>query len=224
MKQRIDLLDFWRSLSILLMVAYHAAFDLELFGVLPMGFTERPWMLVLRYICAGSFIFISGVCLRFSHDPLRRGFLVFLAGALVSVVATILKMPVAFGVLQLLGISMMLSAFLRDRLPKIPRAAAIIFCVVAFGTSLLITEYVQVSAHWLYPLGFRFDGFYSADYYPLLPWFFLFALGVQCSICFEKFRAKSFPEVLTFPGKYSLLIYLLHQPLIYGGLWLIFHT
>ena len=73
-------------------------------------------------------------------------------------------------------------------------------------------------------LGFPAPSFVSSDYFPLLPWLFLFWTG------FYLYRLR--PETPAVPdirlpgigaiGRRSLMVYLLHQPVIYGLLALIF--
>ena len=75
-------------------------------------------------------------------------------------------------------------------------------------------------------LGFTAPGFYSADYFPLFPWLFLFLVGTALGgWCLEHRESKiltaSLPGALTWPGRYSLLIYVLHQPVLYGVSYLI---
>jgi len=76
---------------------------------------------------------------------------------------------------------------------------------------------------WLLPLGIQPASFASVDYTPLIPWFgavlvgigvgeFLYSGGVR------QFTAPYVPDLLLRPlaflGRYSLLIYLVHQPVI----------
>lgn len=227
MKQRIELLDLWRSLCVLVMVAFHLCYDLMLFGRIPAAvMTSLPAMLI-TWVFGGSFVFISGSCLHFSRDPLRRGFFVFCVGGIVTAVTALLKMPVAFGILQLLGVCLMICGVLRE---KIVRSIGVPFTVanaLLFAASWILTARVRVPWRLLYPLGLRASDFFSADYWPVFPWFFLFLLGMAFGQLLEQKRAhpllqKRCSPLLTFAGRHSLIIYLLHQPMLYGICWLIF--
>ena len=227
MNQRVELLDLWRSLCLLIMIAFHLCYDLALFGVIPMDvMTSLPAKLI-TWDVGGCFIFISGICLRFSRDPVRRGFIIFCAGALVTAVTALLRMPVAFGILQCIGICMMLCGALRERIePHLGTAFALVNLALFLGTWLL-TSQMTVYIKLLYPLGLHSPDFFSADYWPLLPWAFLFLIGMFFGKLIGKNRAHPlfsarFPAWTTFPGRHSLLVYLLHQPLLYGGCWLLF--
>ena len=226
MKQRIELLDLWRSLAVCVMVVFHALYDLELFGVLPAGTMRTPAADAFRWFGAGSFILISGAVLRFSRDPVRRGFFVFCAGLAVAIVTALLKMPVKFGILQCIGVCMMLCGALRKQIEQRQGIVFALASLALFALTLWATNAIKVNIRYIYPLGFHTADFYSADYYPVLPWMFLYLIGTSLGQILEKNRElpalqRRFPRWMTFPGRHSLLIYLLHQPVLYGLTWLI---
>jgi uncharacterized membrane protein len=84
---------------------------------------------------------------------------------------------------------------------------------------------------WLLWLGIRQMGRYMVDYYPLLPWFGVALLGVFFGLTLypggrPRFEladlSPKFPlPALTFLGRNSLVIYLVHQPIILGALILL---
>ena len=74
-------------------------------------------------------------------------------------------------------------------------------------------------------LGLPHSGFVSADYYPILPWGFLFlaggVIGVYCAKTrFPDWLYLSRVRPLAFAGRHTMILYLAHQPLIIGLLWL----
>lgn len=220
MRQRIDGLDLWRSFAVAAMLVYHALYDLEYFGILAPGISGRPLALTLRWACAGSFILISGAASRFSRSPLRRGFFLLCVGLAVTAVTMAAGQPVLFGILHCLGVCQMLYGAVRERITVRDRRLFMILCAALFAGTAILTRQISVNIKLLFPLGFRYDGFYSADYYPLLPWAFLFLIGTVIGDIIEKSREyRRFPRWTTFPGRHSLLIYLLHQPVLLGLAW-----
>ena len=225
-KGRFDILDAWRTVAILLMLVYHFLYDLLIFGVItPQQMFSPGLNLMQKFIC-GSFILLAGASARFSRSNLRHGIIVLLAGIAVEIGAAVGGQTIRFGILQFMGVSMVLWHFTGKYLQKLPR-----WLLAAGGAVLYVltdwwTGQVTVSVSWLYPLGFPNAAFTSADYFPLLPWSFLFLMGAALGgWCLDhrenKILTAPLPGVLTFPGRHSLIIYLLHQPVLYGVSYLI---
>lgn len=234
--RRYETLDTIRGFALLSMMAYHASWDLVyMFGVdWPWyhGFAAYVWQ---QSIC-WTFILLSGYCWSLGRRQLRRGLTVFLCGTLITAV-TGFFMPsnlVLFGVLTLLGSSMLLVNGFQGLLRRIPPRAGLAgsFCL------FLLTR--DVNAGYLGFEGtriFRFhDGardlgtayagfppadFFSTDYFSLLPWFFLFLTGFYLfALRPEEDREGRRVPLVTAMGRHSLLIYMLHQPVIYAALTL----
>ena len=228
--KRVEVLDVWRSLCIFGMIVYHAMYDLILFGQLDGAVMRTLPAQALHYFVVGGFILISGIAARFSRGGFRRGLVVLCAALVVSLVSAWVGLPIRFGILHFLGIAMILFAWLRGMLfpeGKAPRLWQPVLLIALFALTSLWTKHTMVSAHWLYPFGFQYAGFYSSDYYPLLPWIFLYALGAWLGGQVLEHRdkgvfARRFPPALTFAGRHSLLIYMLHQPVLYGLCLLLF--
>ena len=226
MRRRFDVLDAWRTLAIVLMVAYHFLYDLYIFGVISANqMFSAPLNVLERFICC-SFILLAGASARFSRNNLRHGLVVLGAGLVVEIGAAVAGQTIRFGVLMLLGASMVLWHFLGKGLQRLPGWSVAAGSGVLFFAARWWTGRTAVSVPWLYPLGFISPGFYSADYFPLLPWFFLFligtALGGWCLAHREnRLLTVSLAGALTWPGRHSLIIYVLHQPVLYGISYLI---
>ena len=226
MRRRFDILDAWRTLAIVLMAAYHFLFDLYIFGVISAAqLFSAPLNILERFICC-SFILLAGASARFSRNNLRHGLIVLAAGVAVEIGAAAGGQVIRWGVLMLLGSSMALYHFLGKTLQRVPGRLLAAGSGALFFLTRWWTGRTAVSAKWLYPLGFMAPGFRSADYFPLLPWFFLFligtALGGWCLTHRDnKLLAAPLPKALTWPGRHSLIIYVLHQPVLYGISWLI---
>ena len=191
--KRVGMIDEIRGIAILLMVVYHTFFDLVvLFGLdLPIFFS--PAMNVIRDLFAGLFIFISGTACRLSRSNLNRGVLCFSFGMIMTY-ATALVMPeeqILFGILHLLGVCMVLCSFILPLLDKVNLWIGILVCALLFWLTVDITRgYIGLPGGlgWsftvgdlgnglLFPFGLPGAGFASSDYFPLLPWMFVFFAG-----------------------------------------------
>lgn len=190
---RYRLLDELRGLDLISMMLYHGMWDVVfLFGITQKWYIGRPGFLWQQSIC-WVFILLSGFCLPLGRHPFKRGAVVFGAGALVTAV-TLLFLPedvVWFGVLTLLGSSMFITAVLDGLLRRIPPAAGVVVSAALFwvtyptmrgfwnlpGGRLALPQALYANGLTAY-LGFMPKDFFSTDYFPLLPWLFLFWVGV----------------------------------------------
>ena len=159
-------------------------------------------------------------------------------------VVTLLFMPedrVVFGVLTLLGAAMLITGLLQPLLQKIPAWAGLVVSLLLFAATYHTQDGFWQLGPWqiLLPgawyanlftafFGFFPRGFFSTDYFPLLPWLFLFWAGYFLHFCMGRARMEPLRRSICAPlgwlGRHSLGIYLLHQPVIYGVLLLLFHV
>lgn len=240
--RRVALLDELRGFFILLMVFYHGAYDVVAVFHVDFPFFYSPLMRFLQLLIAGDFVFISGAVSRYSKSNVKRGAMVFGFGMALTL-CTWIVMPsqlVAFGVLHLLGICMMLFPLLSPLLDKLHPTLGLLLCTFLFlGTYFVphgllgfppFTVPLPQSLYatsFLFPFGFPGPGFYSSDYFSLLPWLFFFYAG---SCLGAHLKAGKLPgwvyrvhvPLLSKVGKHTIWIYMLHQPVIYGVLWLFF--
>ena len=239
---RYRLLDSIRALAILNMVAFHLCYDLfVVYGLdssFPFSTPARIWE---RMICC-TFILISGMSLNLSRRAYRRGLIVNACGLLITL-ATWLILPsemILFGVLNLIGTSMILVYALRaplSRIAPIPGAALSFGLFVLtygvpdgfiglFDLQLVKLPEVLYSTPCFFFLGFPDATFRSSDYFPLLPWIFLFLCGWYLWRTIPERTLRSVftkgCRPLDFIGRHSLLIYLIHQPVLFGFCYLIF--
>lgn len=231
-RRRFETLDTVRGFALASMILYHAAWDLVyMFGVdWPWyhGFAAHVWQ---QSIC-WTFILLSGYCWALGRHPLRRGLAVFLCGALLTAVtwAFMRENLVFCGVLTLLGASSMLLAPLAPALERLPARAGLAGSFLLFlltrdvNAGYLGFEGLRLAAlpgglyrnHATALLGFPPADFFSTDYFSLLPWFFLFLTGYFLFRLRpgDRGEGRALPLV-TAMGRRSLLVYMLHQPVIY---------
>lgn len=235
-------LDNLRGLTLVSMIAYHACWDMVwIFGA-DWGWYRSAGAYVWQQSICWTFILLSGFCWPLGSRPLRRGLEVFGGGVLITA-ATLLLMPqnrVVFGVLTLLGTCMLLMIPLDRALKRLPARAGLAGSALLFlllrdvNGGWLGFESLRLARlpSWLYRdlatafLGFPPTGFYSTDYFSLLPWFFLFSAGYFLNRLWRERRripaGGSRIPGLSALGQHALPVYLLHQPVIYGALWTAF--
>lgn len=228
-QKRIDILDAARGLALILMVIHHGLLDLIVLCGAPEWFFSNPVFDVLHYIFAGLFIFLSGLCCRLSRNNLKRGLICFGVALAMQVVTSLpfIGEPIRFGILHMLGFSMVFFALTRRAWDAIPRKTAPVFYVVLIVLTAWLVENTtipEVLARWIFPVGWTYRGFYSADWFPLFPWLFVFLLGTWAGLYVverklpERFYTFTCP-VLPQIGRKSLLIYVLHQPILYAVIY-----
>jgi uncharacterized membrane protein len=147
-----------------------------------------------------------------------RGAGIFGLGLLVTL-ATWLYLDegyIIFGILHLIGVSVMLSVLFL-RFGKYNILTGLLFIAGGF---FIGTVHGPI---WLLPLGIQPVSFTSVDYTPLIPWFGVVLVGIGVgeflySGGVRRFTVPDMPDLLVRPlaflGRYSLLIYLVHQPVI----------
>ena len=242
LRGRYSLIDALRGLALLNMLAFHFLYDVFVVYGGSFEWTQLPWVIVWeRYICF-SFILISGVSLNFSNHAIKRGLIVHACGLLITLVTPIAvpSQIIIFGILNLIGCAMLLDRPLKKLAEKLDPllGASVSLALFAFfyGLPMRYVGFFGIplirlpDALYCFPplavIGLPDKGFFSTDYFPLVPWLFLFVCGFFIWRCIVKAGAEQFfgrrVPVLDFIGKYTLWIYMIHQPVLMGICFLIF--
>lgn len=228
--KRLIWLDAARTIALGAMIFFHFFRDLELFGYLDAGTTSEGGWAVFARLTAGTFVFLSGISLVLAHNTgfrfmawVRRFLRIVAAAALVSA-ATYLAFPgqfIYFGILHLIAVASVLGIVLL-------RAPGLVLLLLA-----LTIAYIQSIPHdafstpWLAWTGLSKSVPPSLDHLPLVPWLAAFLFGMAAvkllPIAHYDFDRASgtWATICTWPGQHSLSVYLLHQPVLLGCLWLI---
>ena len=219
-ENRIPELDILRGFCMLGVVAVHLIYDLtEIYCVFP---TYSAATLFLKNQGGIIFFLLSGICATLGRRCLRRGITVFLCALVVSAVAAAIGNPIRFGVLHALGSCMILWTWLQ----RLPRRVLPYLSLFLIGAGALFDN-ITVSVPFLYPIGLRTAGFSSADYFPLFPYLGYFLAGVCLGRRFYPARRSLLPafsftgkfsRLLSFCGRHSLPLYLLHQPVLIAAI------
>ncbi len=237
---RYPFLDELRGCAILMMIAYHFLYDGVVFAGWDIPLFSPP-LSVWQDSIGALFILLSGCMCRLTRSNWRRG-LRCLAAAFVITAVTFFLIPTVadwFGVLHFLGCAMLLYPLFRPLLDRVSPLPGAVICFLLFWITYPVCFGKIGVLMWKMPLpsflyqnfatailGFPPYNFVSSDYYPMLPWIFLFFCGsllgrilVNHSEQPALFRSHCWP--LAFLGQHSLVIYLVHQPVLYGFFLLI---
>ena len=241
-KTRYHLFDSVRGVCVLGMGVYHTLFDIAMVGGAQYSAGFMMTIDIIRDFGAALFIFLSGICFHYGTHRLRRFIILFVSGVIVSV-ATYVVMPqatVIFGILTFMSISGGIMVLLQRLFVKIPPAPGFVISLLLFIVLFHVSfGYIGTYHHVflqmpeiLYRnyltafLGFPYAGFSSGDYFPLVPWIFIYFAGYFFEpLTVGKMRFKKILSIriplISVVGKFSLPVYLVHQPLIFGSVWLI---
>lgn len=237
---RIEILDVMRGASMIFVVVYHLIYDLIYFVGINIPFFYSKTMNIIHIFFLIILFTVSGISTTFSRNSLRRGVVLYLLGEGITILTSIF-MPdgiIVFGVISYIGMSMMLYEFLREVLDKISwKFVYIVSMMLYFITYrfpqgelnfLFYKMHIDLptNLYYLYPIGIKAEGFMSTDYFPLIPFFFVFLGGTALA---KPIANNRFPKwfynfknsFLSIIGKRSLIIYVLHQPIFLGVIFLL---
>lgn len=229
---RIPALDLIRSAALLGMASYHFVYDLQMFGLVPPGFAVSGFFYWHARTVASTFLLLAGLGLWLAHGQgirwrafARRLAKVAGAAALVSI-ATYAALPdwwVFFGILHCIALGSVLA------LPFLRLPAAV---TLAAGAAVVWASYALATPAMNAPL-LRFIGLHTVptmtvDFEPLFPWFGPILIGLGLGrlgshlglwVWLARLPAPRLITALGWPGRHSLAIYLLHQPILFGLVW-----
>jgi len=233
-KPRFELVDALRGTAIIMMFTFHFSFDLNYFGFIHTDFYHLPFWLNYRILIVSTFLFVSGISLYLAHHNglqrqkyLRRLTVLLACAALVSL-GSYLAFPhsmIFFGILHFIAAASILGLpFVRLYWTNLIVGIAII----VIGSQIQDSFFDQAPLQWI---GLMTHKPITEDYVPLFPWFGVVLLGIffarwattaQHFPAFGQWRSDlAVVRGLRFAGRHSLLIYMLHQPLFIGCLYLV---
>lgn len=233
LEKRFWEIDFLRGLAIIMMIIYHLFYDLDFFNVYNINIIYGFWWYFAR-TTAAMFILLVGISLTLSYSRLRsrnpksnlyprylrRGLRIFSWGLIITLMTWIFLREgfVIFGVLHLIGISIILAyPFLKLR------SLNLLIGVIFISIGIYLKNFTFSSSWWIW-LGLTPHNFYTVDYFPIFPWFGVILIGVFIgNLLYPNYTRKfnlfnisnfSFIRLFCFLGRHSLLIYLIHQPIL----------
>jgi uncharacterized membrane protein len=234
--RRLWEIDALRGLAVVAMIFFHFMWDLWFLGLTNENIPGAGWQTFARAIGA-TFTFLLGLSLTLSdaqlrardRNPwpviLRRGLILLACGMVISIGTWMFVGAdyVRFGILHHAGVAMIAGYwFIRA-----PRVVTFVLAValMMFGPAV---ANVFVTHEWLVPFGVYPRGTGMVDYYPLVPWFGVALLGIvfgrgAYAAGQRRFALPDWSDVrliawLCVLGRNSLVVYLVHQPLLIGAL------
>lgn len=231
-KKRINLIDAIRGLAVVDMVIFHFVYDIfVIFLEQPRWPYTFPVPLWQRTICI-TFIFISGFSFCLAKSHMKQAVKLIGTGVLITLFTYffIPSLVIYYGIIFFLGVAALITAgfhkILKGRFAVwgllISLVLFVVFYSVSSGTLNLFFTQFQLpeslySTSWLVFLGFPNEGFYSSDYFGVLPWIFMYFAGYFAyNILKDKISKISIFYLripfLEFCGRHSYIIYLVHQP------------
>jgi uncharacterized membrane protein len=231
-RPRIAAVDIARGVAIIAMIVYHFTWDLAFLGFIDFDPTRSfPWVAFQKSI-VGTFIFLTGVSLVLGHGagirwrPFWRRFAIILGAALLVTIGTYAfyaETFVYFGVLHAIALFSLLGlAFLR-----VPLAVVVVLAVVIIALPLFIQHPLFGEKLWSW-IGLWDVPPPTEDLVPIFPWFGValagiavarWALASGLATRVAEFKGSSSPaKFLAKMGRWSLVIYVLHQPIMIGVL------
>ncbi|MBU0527965.1 DUF1624 domain-containing protein [Candidatus Micrarchaeota archaeon] len=218
-------IDAFRGVAIVLMIIFHLTFDLEFLRIVHFNF-EDLWLVLFQRVVGTMFLLLVGISLILSEKKNNEGYKRHLkravklgAVALLISIATWIVAPtdfIKFGVIHCIAVStLMAPLFFRFK-----------WLNLILGIILIITgisvHYTEID--YLFWLGWITHTYTALDHYPLIPWFGVVLIGLFLGKVMPEFKVKNkLTESLTYLGRNSLLIYVIHQPLIISLLLLLFY-
>lgn len=213
--QRIWEIDFFRGIALVLMVIFHFLYDLNEFYGFAVQYNSGIYYYIGK-VSAISFMLISAVSCSFSSSNFKRAAR-FLGVALAITIVSHLYNPafgIKYGILHFLGTCILLYPLFKG-LHK--------YILVVLGTMIIVTgryfSGLPVEHNYLFLFSLTGSTWVSADYYPLFPWLGVFLYGIALGKTLYP-RPRSllkyfrWSKPLSFMGRHTLSIYLIHQPLL----------
>ncbi|MBQ2687284.1 MAG: DUF1624 domain-containing protein [Clostridia bacterium] len=235
-RKRIHFIDEVRGFCVLCMVFYHAMYTLGfMFGLS----TAQKMFWFFSFISpafAFAFIMMCGISSTLSRSNFKRSLPILGAALAVTLVSLFITpdAPILFGILHLLGVSVFLYSLTERFFNKIPAAIGLAVCFLLFlltynlpngylgfeGVLKLSLPKVLYNENYLFFFGFIKEGIAYSDYFPLIPWLFAFLTGVFAGKLlkgrYPEFMYKERAPFFTMLGTNAFIIYVIHQPIIFG--------
>ncbi|NJD78143.1 MAG: DUF1624 domain-containing protein [Candidatus Methanoperedens sp.] len=220
---RNQAIDVIRGIDLVFMVAFNYSVTLSYFGLIERQ-SDFLYSFIFPRAIAFIFIFLSGVAAFIGYDKEKDGFrnryfrrgvklLIFAAFVTLFTYLFVPEGTVFFGILHFFAAtSFLLPFFIKYKRLNLMAGSFIILAGIYL-------QQVEFNFKYLFWLGFMPENLNTFDYFPLIPWLGVLMLGVYSGkYIVEKTKDIKFKNklagIFTFFGRNSLIIYLVHQPVL----------
>ena len=216
-------LDFIRGSAIVLMIIFHLSFDLNNFHFISIDIYNqhsRDWF-YFRMLILTLFMLSVGISLTLAHQEMlnkkkifKRFFTLSLASLAISI-SSYITFPnswIYFGVIHFVTIASVL---------LLPFVGFPIISLVIGSLIVIFFNINLINMHWLYTFiaPIIHLPYHTEDLVPFTPWLGVVLIGIflgKKKLFLFPLKSNTFTDKITFLGKHSLLVYLIHQPLFFG--------
>lgn len=241
--KRVHTFDVIRGALILSMIGFHTTYDLVFLFHQSLTWFRFPLISIWRLSIALPFLMLAGAMSCLSRNNLKRSARYGLLALAIFVVTSLFHVdtPISFGIIFCMAAcTLIVSCVQTINIPKrallVLMALSLLLFLCSWDISKGILHVglldVQVpsllyDSPYLAWLGFPDAGFTSGDYYPLLPYLGIYLFGFFSMRWFLSSHSLVHIvdiqcEPLEFIGRHPLMIYVLHQPIIYALLFIVF--
>lgn len=224
-------LDEMRGFSLISMILFHLCWNIDHLLHIELAWYHTTGAHIWQFSICAVFLLLSGLCVQFTRH-LSRHILVLAVCALLITAVTWFTGPhtlVVFGILHCMVLCFLCYLLVRPILHHIPTFPGLFICLFLFCFTYAVPyRYIGFSflriplpnewytSYWLSPFGLLSPDFYSSDYFPVFPNLFLFLAGYFLGrLRLPNWMRNSHCRPLAWLGQHSLIVYLLHQPILY---------
>ena len=225
MTNRVYEIDVLRGFAIVLMAIFHFSYDLAIFRFVQIDFLGDPYWVGFRIVIVSIFLSMVGMSLYISYHKeiylgklIRRSKILILASIIISI-GTYFTFPnqwIFFGIIHFV----LVASFVGVIFVKIPFTSLIIGITIIILSNMGILH-LNFLMNWSREL-FNLPS-YTMDLVPFFPWIGVVFIGIYLqyqNLFGFKFSQSKIKNILSYLGKHSLAIYLIHQPILFSIVWL----
>lgn len=229
-KQRYLFIDTIRGFAVVNMILYHLCWNIDNLTGIKLNWYHTNLASLWQFLICGTFLLLAGFCIRFSSRILKHTIILAICAMSITLVTSITgdKTLIVFGILHCMTLCFIIFMLIKNFINQIPSSIGLCICILLFiitynipngylgffGFGLYLPKGWYVS-YWLSLLGLLSPDFRSADYFPIFPYLFLFLAGYYLSKLNFNIKKDINIKSLAFIGQHSLIIYLVHQPVLY---------